>query len=104
MFYSACLWEYCKQGEMSMKTALRKIFSGWLQKDTTDAGYQPLKEQLEQARHEWLSAQNYYDNVSDADLVDYAAYHIQAAEKKYTYLLKRARHEGLQYSPFEHQP
>lgn len=86
-----------------MKTALKKFINTWIQKDTTDNRFQPLKE-LEQARHEWLSAQNYYDNVSDSDLVDYAAYHIQAAEKKYTYLLKRARHEGLKYSPFEHQP
>ena len=84
-----------------MKTALVKFFSDRLQKKASTTRYQPLKEQLEQARHEWLSAQNYYDNVSDADLVDYAAYHIQAAEKKYTYLLKRARHEGLHSSPFE---
>ena len=84
-----------------MKTALMKFFSGRLQKKTPVTRYQLLKEQLEQARNEWLSAQNYYDNVSDADLVDYAAYHIQAAEKKYTYLLKRARHEGLHSSPFE---
>lgn len=84
-----------------MKTALIKFFSGRMQKKPSVTRYQPLKEQLEQARNEWLSAQNYYDNVSDADLVDYAAYHIQAAEKKYTYLLKRARHEGLHSSPFE---
>jgi hypothetical protein len=84
-----------------MKTALLKFFNGRLQKKTTSNRNQPLREQLEQARREWLSAQNYYNNVSDADLIDYAAYHIQAAEKKYTYLLKRARHEGLHFSPFE---
>ncbi|XFO69106.1 hypothetical protein SPSIL_053350 [Sporomusa silvacetica DSM 10669] len=90
-----------KQGEMCMKTALMQIFSRVLRKNIPVTKYQPLRDQLEQARHEWLSAQNYYNNVSDADLVDYAVYHIQATEKKYTYLLKRARHEGLRASPFD---
>lgn len=100
MFDPACLWEYCKQGEMCMKTTLINFFSALLHKDTPVTKCQLLGEQLEQARREWLSAQNYYNNVSDADLVDYATYHIQAAEKKYIYLLKRARHEGLHSSPF----
>jgi hypothetical protein len=84
-----------------MRTAIMQIFSRLLQKNIPVTKYQPLSEQLKQAKHEWLSAQNYYNNVSDADLVDYAAYHIQAAEKKYTYLLKRARHEGFHSSPFD---
>lgn len=84
-----------------MKTTLKEIFSKLRQKNIPTTKYQPLCEQLEQAKHEWLSAQNYYNNVSDADLVDYAAYHIQAAEKKYTYLLKRARHERLRSSPID---
>jgi len=84
-----------------MRTAIMQIFSRLLQKNIPVTKYQPLSEQLKQAKYEWLSAQNYYNNVSDADLVDYAAYHIQAAEKKYTYLLKRARHEGLRSSPFD---
>lgn len=81
-----------------MKTALRHFITRLRPETLPAVRYQPLHEQLEQARHEWLSAQNYYNNVSDADLVDYAAYLIQAAEKKYTYLLKRARHEGLKSS------
>ncbi|SDD61658.1 YaaL family protein [Sporomusa acidovorans] len=83
-----------------MKTTLTNFFSTLLHKDMPATKCPPLREQLEQARHEWLSAQNYYNNVSDADLIDYATYHIQAAEKKYIYLLKRARHEGLRSSPF----
>lgn len=41
------------------------------------------------AKNEWLAAQNYFDNVSDPDLVDYAIYEMEAARKKYMYLLKR---------------
>ncbi|SDF63896.1 DUF2508 family protein [Sporolituus thermophilus] len=60
----------------------------------------PLPDVVEQARQEWLSAQNYYNNVSDSDLVDHAVYLMQAAEKKYMYLLKLARKEGITHSPY----
>ena len=83
-----------------MKTMLTNLAKGVLSQHTPAAKYPSLMQQLEEARQEWLNAQNYYNNVSDTDLVDYAAYLIQAAEKKYNYLLKRARHEGLEYSPF----
>ncbi len=83
-----------------MKMKLTNLTNDLLSKPVPVVKNQLLMQQLEEARQEWLSAQNYYNNVTDADLVDYAAYLIQAAEKKYTYLLKRARHEGVQYSPF----
>jgi hypothetical protein len=60
-----------------------------------------LTDSIEQARQDWLDAQNYYNSVSDSDLVDHAVYMMQAAEKKYTYLLKEARREGISYSPYE---
>ena len=59
-----------------------------------------LPHAIEEARREWLSAQNYYNSVSDTDLVDHAVFMMQAAEKKYTYLLKRARKEGVTYQPY----
>lgn len=43
------------------------------------------------AKNDWLAAQNYFDNVSDPDLVDYAIYEMEAARKKYIYLLKQAK-------------
>jgi hypothetical protein len=61
-----------------------------------------LFEVVEKARQEWLSAQNYYNAVSDQDLVDHAVYMMQAAEKKYMYLLKKAREEDVHYSPYSH--
>lgn len=60
-----------------------------------------LPEVVEQARQEWLGAQHYYNSVSDKDLVDHAVYMMQAAEKKYVYLLKQARQQGVTYSPYE---
>ena len=59
-----------------------------------------LLEMVEQARREWQDAQSYYNAVSDTDLVDHAVYMMQAAEKKYNYLLKQARLQGVVYNPY----
>ena len=59
-----------------------------------------LPDTVEQARQEWLAAQSYYDSVTDTDLIDHAVYLMQAAEKKYIYLLKQARQKGITYSPY----
>ena len=45
------------------------------------------------AKREWLRAVAYFDEVSEPDLVDYAAYSLQAAERKYMYLLGKVREE-----------
>jgi len=58
---------------------------------------------VEEARREWLNAQYYYNTVSDQDLIDHAVYLMQAAEKKYIYLLKQARNAGVVYSPYTTQ-
>ncbi|XER15602.1 hypothetical protein SATMO3_58970 [Sporomusa aerivorans] len=52
---------------------------------------------VDQARRDWLYAQNYYKTVTDPDLVDYAAFLIKAYERRYIYLLKKARQEGFYY-------
>jgi hypothetical protein len=59
-----------------------------------------LLQAVEEAKCEWLMTQNYYDSVSDNDLVDHAVYMMQAAEKKYMYLLKKARNEGVAHTPY----
>ncbi|HZJ57907.1 MAG TPA: YaaL family protein [Clostridia bacterium] len=51
---------------------------------------------LAQARSEWLQAQNYFEIVSDPDLVDYAIYQLEAAKLKYMYLIKQARILGFE--------
>jgi hypothetical protein len=52
------------------------------------------------ARDEWKAATNYFEMVSDPDLVDHAIYLLEAAERKYMYLLKRAKAEGLDSPTF----
>ena len=73
----------------------------WLVNDPLPAEREPdLFVSVEAAHRDWLMAQRYYESVSDPDLVDHAVYQIQAAEKKYAYLLREARKRGLTHSPF----
>lgn len=46
---------------------------------------------VRQAYADWQAAENYFDNVADPDLIDFAIYDIEAAKKKYIYMLKKAR-------------
>ena len=55
---------------------------------------------LELACQEWKYAKLYFDCVTDPDLIDHAIFYIGATEKKYMYLLKRAREEGLNIDNF----
>ncbi|MGI6081983.1 MAG: DUF2508 family protein [Limnochordia bacterium] len=57
-----------------------------------------LREAVERARLDWLQARSYFDNVTDPDLVDHAIFCVEAAERKYVYLLKKAQSEGLKMS------
>lgn len=50
---------------------------------------------VEQARQAWLNAKAFFDHVTDPDLIDMAIYSIEAAEKRYMYLLKVARRQGV---------
>ncbi|NLK08752.1 MAG: DUF2508 family protein [Firmicutes bacterium] len=50
-----------------------------------------LDEVVEQAHRDWVDAKAFFDNVIDPELVDYAVYSMEAAERKYVYLLNKAR-------------
>lgn len=53
-----------------------------------------VKELLE-AKKDWYNAKHLFNCVTDEDLIDYAAYMILATEKKYVYLLRKARQEHI---------
>lgn len=56
---------------------------------------------IEQAKQEWKSAQDYFHlSPDDHEMVDYAIFMICATEKRYMYLLRQARQEGMHYSPY----
>ncbi len=85
--------------KVKMHDALNKIFSRIVDSDLPEPAELPsLPNVVEQARQEYLNAQYYYNTVTDKDLVDHAVFLMQAAEKKYMYLLKQAREQGITYS------
>ncbi len=71
---------------VEQNSALFRVFRG-KEKDRYNDDYQALVE----AHSEWLAARDYFEEVTDPDLVDYAILSVQAAEKRYVYLWKRMR-------------
>lgn len=82
-------------------------FRGWpLRSGAPGAGPDPELELLvRKALEEWQAAQAHFDAVagaSDPDLVDHAIYHLEAARRKYMYLLKQVQKaRGLPALPEE---
>lgn len=73
---------------------LKSIFGSFkIQKNSNDKN--DLYINLENAKKEWEEAKNIFENVSEPDLVDYAIYNVEAAEKKYVYLLRQIKNEKL---------
>ena len=44
--------------------------------------------EVRRAKKEWEDAKNYFEYASDPDLVDYAAFALEAAKRRFMYLLK----------------
>ncbi len=51
------------------------------------------REQVQQALNDWKAAAAYFESVADPELVDYAVYGMEAAQKRYIYLLRSAGRE-----------
>ncbi len=48
------------------------------------------REQVQRALNDWKAAAAYFESVADPELVDYAVYGMEAAQKRYIYLLRSA--------------
>ena len=72
---------------------LRSIIENFIQKKKSD-DKNDIYINIENAKREWEDAKNIFENVTQPDLVDYAIYKIEAAEKKYIYLLRQIKNSG----------
>lgn len=52
-----------------------------------------LYHDVAEAQRDWKNSLSYFNDVTDAELVDYAIYSMSAAEHRYSYLLKKAKEE-----------
>jgi len=59
--------------------------------EVTEGNKEKLKKEIKKAHQQWVDAKNYFENVSDPELIDYASYKIEAARTKYMYLLNKAK-------------
>ena len=50
---------------------------------------------IEEARRDWQHAMAYFQGVSEPELVDHAVLVLEAARRKYMYLVKQARQEEV---------
>lgn len=57
--------------------------------------YDFLLQSIQSARRELHEADRLFNQISDADAVDYASYNLLAARSKYSYLLKLAKEKNL---------
>ena len=48
---------------------------------------------IEKAKQDWLAALALFNNVSEKELIDHAIFNLNAAERRYVFLLKEARQE-----------
>lgn len=53
----------------------------------------PKNEDIRLALVQWQAAEKYFESVHDPDLVDYAAYQLEAARRRYACMMKKARQE-----------
>ena len=51
-------------------------------------------QQLKEAYQAWQASQNYFENVTEPELIDYAIYDMEAARRKYFYLVKKVKDMG----------
>lgn len=76
-------------------TVLSSIGSQMVTQDDQVPHYKevPYQEAAEKARQEWIAAKSYFNAVTEEGLVDYAIHLMEAAERKYMYLLKMAKED-----------
>jgi hypothetical protein len=65
------------------------------QREPAGSPAQDLLTAVESARRDYDAARSYFNCVSDPGLVDHAVLLLAAAEKRYAYLIQRAREAGL---------
>lgn len=83
------------KNELNIRGVKRFLDNFKIHKDVnTNSNNNDLYINLENAKKEWEEAKNIFENVSEPDLVDYAIYNVEAAEKKYVYLLRQIKNEN----------
>lgn len=60
--------------------------------DRRQQEYDQYAQEVQRAYQQWQDAQNFFQNVSEPELVDFAIFDVEAARRRYMYLLNKVRH------------
>ena len=52
------------------------------------------EEDIKTAYRDWEDAKNFFEYVSEPELVDYAVYAIEAAKRRFLYMLRQCKSEN----------
>ncbi len=87
---------YKKKGNKIIKYAkmIEKRFK--THKSKEDKERDEALESLREAHREWKDKEEYFQYVTDPDLIDYAIYEIEASKIKYIYLLKKIKETNIE--------
>lgn len=55
-----------------------------------------IRENLKKAHEEWKNKEEYFQSVTEPDLVDHAIYELEASKIKYIYLLKKVKEINIE--------
>jgi hypothetical protein len=59
-------------------------------------------QELDKAHQDWMLAHQRLDMLSSPELIDHAIYVLEAAEKKFSFYLRKAREKGIRIDiPYE---
>lgn len=57
--------------------------------------YDDIFTSIYEATQDIHDAQNFFDNVTESELIDHAIYRLEAAKTKYSFLIKKAKDIGI---------
>lgn len=80
---------------MSRLAFLTSMFIRRVQPDKRLPDKQQLMEEVRVALQEWKNAHRQFDYAQERDEIDYAIYALEAAEKRYEMLLRKAKQQKL---------
>ena len=64
----------------------------------TDIENEKIIKEIKAAQLEIKNAENFFQYVSDPELVDVAIYDLESKKSKYSYLIRMAKEKGVKYS------
>lgn len=76
---------------IGVKSVADRVYKHFLNLPSEQTDEERLYASIRAAENEWRLAEGRFNQATDPDLIDFAAYDIMAAKSRYEYLLKAAK-------------